>query len=245
VGQTLVAWTSRTQLLLRDSGAIDVDATLVAEVGVKPAIAQFSIDRPRMAAVDVTASARFLPFPTEAQGWIEGFSTVQRIEAPAGLADPRPLADGDWSATRDPANAAVARILIAAGVAGETCRIMFTSAWPTPTATAADDLIGSIGFNAVTSLAAAMVLTALSAEAARDRQGAMPTDFVSGSDRARMFLDAAAAQRVIYHTFIGLGSVSPGQQSGSRQVRSAPMGSAAKRLASTASATDPRGVPWT
>ena len=237
MGQTVAAWTTRVQQLLRDSAAVDVDATLAVEVGVKPALAQFSIDRPRVAAVDVAASGRYVPFPSEAQGWVEGFSEVLRLEAPAGQTPPAVLGDGAWSAGRDPANAGVGRLLIGDDVAGSTVRVVFTAAWPTPTATASDDLIGSIGFNAVTSLAASMVLTALAAEAARDRQGAMPTDFVDGNDRARSFLDAAAANRVIYNTFIGLGSAGAGAgavSAGARVVRSAPVGSQSKRLMAAA-----------
>lgn len=231
MGQTLAAWTGRVQSLLKDSAGLDADATLAQSVGVVPALAQFSIDRPRLIAVDIAASGRYLPFPTEAQGWQEAFSTVLRVEAPAGQTPPQVLDPAVWSATRDPLLPGTARLLLPSDVSGVTCRVVFYGAWPTPGVVAADDLLSPVAFSAVTSLAAAMVLTALAAEAARDRQGAMPTDFVDGNDRARSFLDAAAANRVIYNTFIGLGSVSGSSSSaGSRVLRAAAVGSQSQRM---------------
>lgn len=241
MGQTLTTWTGRVQTLLKDSAGLDVDATLAQSVGVVPALAQFSIDRPRLIAVDIAASGRYLPFPSEAQGWQEAFSTVLRVEAPAGQTPPQVLDPAVWSATRDPLLPGTARLLLPSDVSGRTCRVVFFGAWPTPTAVAADDLLSPVAFSAVTSLAAAMVLTALAAEAARDRQGSMPSDFVDGGDRARSMLDAAAAQRVIYNTFIGLGAAGGGQGvEVSRKVRSVPVGSQAKR-----SAPDMSVWPWT
>jgi hypothetical protein len=111
---------------------------------------------------------------------------------------------------------------------------VFTAAWPTPDNTESTDLIPPLGFSAICALAAAMVCTSLGAEAARDRQGAMPSDFVDGSDRSRDLLDAAQALRTIYHTFIGLGSAGGAAPSVSaRTVRSTSLQSASKRMAST------------
>jgi len=238
MGQTLTVWTGKVQALVKDSAGLDADATLTQTAGIIPAVAQFSIDRPRLVAVDIVASGRYVRFPTEAEGWQEAFSTILRVEAPAGHTPPQVLDESSWSATRDPVLPGTARLLVPSDVAGVACRVVFLGAWPTPTAVAADDLLSPVAFQAVTSLAAAMVLTALAAEAARDRQGSMPTDFVDGGDRARSMLDAAAAMRVIYNTFIGLGSAGGEGVQPSRRVRSAAVGSVSRRGALAAY------VPW-
>lgn len=241
MGQSIDTWRDRVLLMIRDAAAVDAPGNTAVELGVRPAIAQFSIDRPRVTAVDVLAVDRILPLPSQADGWQEGWSVVHQIEAPAGQTPPSVLLDTDWSSVRDPSTPTVQRILLPADVAGETCRIVFTAAWPMPTSTPADDLIPDIGFDAVCSLAAAMVCTGLASEAARDRQGAMPSDFIDGADRARDLLDAATAFRTIYHTFIGLGSAGTGgaPSSTARVLRSTPTRGATRRLAERIDSTWP------
>jgi hypothetical protein len=79
-----------------------------------------------------------------------------------------------------------------------------------------------------------MLCSALAVEAARDRQGAMPTDFVDGSDRSTELLAAAGQWRIVYNTFVGLGAVGSSSESASlRRMRSSTVGSSSKRLART------------
>jgi hypothetical protein len=234
VGQSIDTWAERVLAIVRDQAEADVPDRYVIELGVLPAIAQYSIDRPRTTAADIAASGRYLPFPTLTQGWQDSWSQILQIEAPAGQTPPALLLDNEWQVTRDPSTPTVKRILLPAGQAGETCRIVFTAAWPTPDNTESTDLIPPLGFSAICALAAAMVCTSLGAEAARDRQGAMPSDFVDGSDRSRDLLDAAQALRTIYHTFIGLGSAGGAAPSVSaRTMRSTSLQSSSKRMAST------------
>lgn len=235
MGQTALSWVNQVQLLIRDASGLDAAAADVELIGVRPAISQFSIDRPPVVAVDIVAASRYLPYPSEPQGWQEGFSEIRRIEAPAGQTPPQVLAVHQWEMTRDPVTPAIERILIPADVAGVSCRIVFTSVWPSPSTSAAADLIPAVGFTAVSSLAASMVLTSLATLAARDRQGSMPSDFVDGSDRARDLLDAAAQMRVLYNTFIGLASGPAGQAAVSsiRQLRSGRITSNAREMAAT------------
>jgi len=234
VGQSIDTWADRVYALVRDQAEVDVPERYAIEIGVIPAITQYSIDRPRVTAVDLPAAGRYLPFPTEAQGWQDGWSVVHQIEAPAGQTPPAVLLDSDWSTVRDATSPAIMRILLPAELEGETCRIVFTAAWPIPDANPSTDLIPPIGFEAICSLAAAMVCTSLSAEAARDRQGALPTSFVDGTDRARDLLEAARAFRTTYMTFIGLGSVNgsggTGVTSSTRQLQSVAVRGATRRL---------------
>jgi hypothetical protein len=231
MGQTITAWQTRVREMIRDAAAIDCPGPTITELGIRPAISQFSIDHPRRAAVDVAAVGRYVPLPSEADGWQHGWSVVQQLEAPAGQTPPAVLLDTDWQSVRDPADPAVQRILIPAAVENEQVRVVYTAAWPMPAGDAALDLIPSIGFDAVCSLAAAMCCTGLASEAARDRQGAMPSDFVDGADRARDLLDAATAFRTLYLTFVGLGQVGNAQTSSSaRELRSTGVRGATKRL---------------
>lgn len=211
MGETLAIWTTRVRHLHRDLSSVDLTDTQILETGIKPALAQYAIDRPRVVAVDLTPADRYLPLPSSAQGWIDGFSRIQSIEAPAGETPPQVLGYDQWGFTRDPATAATVRVLLPNELeTGDTARLIFTTSWPTPTTTASDDLVSSIAFNAVASLAAAMAASALAAEAARSRQGSLATNFVDGTDRAQQLLELASSLRIIYNTFIGLGSVSGG-----------------------------------
>jgi hypothetical protein len=239
MGHTISEWADRVATLIRDDQEIDIPNSFVRELGVFPAIAQFSIDHPRTTAIDVPSSGRYVPLPTVAQGWQEGWSEIRQVEAPAGKTPPAVLLDSGWQTVRDPSTPTVQRILIPADVENEQVRVIYTAAWPIPTDDPATDLIPELGFSAVCSLAAAMSCTALASEAARDRQGAMPSDFVDGADRARDLLDAATAFRTLYLTFIGLGAVGAQASTSSREIRSSSVRGATKRLAERAVSTWP------
>jgi hypothetical protein len=219
VGSTLTTWSTQVASLVRDASGVDVSSAQARDVGVIPALAQYSIDRPRTVVVDITRLAdRYSAIPTPAQGWSDNWSQVTRVEVPAGQTPPQPV---DFEMTRDPSTPATQRILLPEGTGTGAVRVFFTAPWPTPTTDPAVDLVSPVGFSAVTSLAAAMVLLSMAAEASRSRQGALATDFVDGSDRTRDFLDVAAGLRVVYNTFIGLGQVAGQTPSASdRQLRS-------------------------
>jgi hypothetical protein len=216
MGETLANWTTRVRHLLRDSNSVDLTDTQILESGIKPALAQYAIDRPRITAVDLAPSTRYLALPSSGQGWIDGFSRIQSIEAPAGETPAVVLGYDTWTFTRDTATATTIKVLLPSELAaGDTARVIFTTSWPLPTGTAGDDLVSSVAFNAVTSLAAAMAASALAAEASRSRQGSLATNFVDGTDRAERLLELAASLRIIYNTFIGLGSAgAPGVPDG-------------------------------
>lgn len=220
MGKTATEWTTQVSLLLRDSTNLDVSPGDVTSIGVLPALAQYSIDRPRSVAVDLTPSTYYLPLPAALDGWVSGWSRIESIEAPSGQTPSVRLANGSWVLTRDAVTPATQVVLMPFTLtAGQKARVFFTATWPTPTTVAADDLVPSVAFLPICSLAAAMCCWSLATEAARSRQGAMPTDFVDGSDRARNLLDVAAGMRVIYNTFIGLG-VADGESSQSKGLRS-------------------------
>lgn len=221
MGKTATEWSTQVSLLLRDSTNLDVSPGDVSSIGVLPALAQYSIDRPRSVAVDLTQSAYYLPLPAASDGWVDGWSRIESIESPAGLTPPVRLADGAWILTRDPATPATHVVLMPFTLtATQKARVYFTTTWPAPTTLATDDLVPSVAFMPVCSLAAAMCCWALATQASRSRQGAIPTDFVDGSERARNLLDVAAGLRVIYNTFIGLGVAGETSSVSSKALRS-------------------------
>ena len=220
MGKTAPEWVTQVSLLLRDSAGLDVLPSEVTAIGVLPALDQYSIDRPRSVAVDLTPTTYYLPLPDAAAGWVSGWSRIEKIEAPAGQTPPVRLADGSWVLTRDAVTPATQVVLMPFTLTvGQKARVFFTSTWPTPTTDATVDLVPSVAFLPICSLAAAMCCWSLATEAARSRQGAMPTDFVDGSERARNLLDVAAGMRVIYNTFIGLGTAG-GESTQSKGLRS-------------------------
>lgn len=221
MGRTLSDWIDQVSELIVDVDVDTPDTTYdqLLVVGVKPALSQYSIDAPHVVAVDMTPSDRWLPLPASGDGWVDGWSRVVSLTAPADSDPPDYIEPSQWRFARDPASASTRRILLPFTLAaGEQVRVEFTSTWPTPTTAAADDLVSTVAFDAVTSLAAAMVLTSLANEAARHRGGSLATDFVDGTDRARDLLDAARSLRIIYNTFIGLGAVGTDAPSGGDRV---------------------------
>lgn len=206
MGRTMLEWAERVGQILNDIADVDSDVPQRLAVGVTPALSQYSIDEPNVLAVDVTPSDRWLPLPAAADGWVNGWSRVVSLVLPADSDPPDYLEPSQWRFARDPGNAALRRILLPYDPGTDQVRVEFTSTWPTPDADAETDLVSDVAFNAVTSLAASMVLNGLATEAARHRGGALATDFVDGTDRARDLLESARSLRILYNTFIGLGA---------------------------------------
>jgi hypothetical protein len=206
MGRTLLEWTDQVGQILIDAAGVDSDDPQRFAIGVKPALSQYSIDEPNVVAVDLTPSDRWLPLPAAGDGWVNGWSRIVSLAWPADSDPPDYLEPSQWRFARDPSDAALRRILLPYDPGSDQVRVEFTSTWPTPTSDPEIDLLPSVAFDAVTSLAASMVLNALATEAARHRGGALATDFVDGTDRSRDLLEAARSLRILYNTFIGLGA---------------------------------------
>lgn len=208
MGRTLTQWVEQIGEILVDTDVEDTTHTQLVSVGVRPALSQYSIDAPNVIAVDLTATARWLPLPSAADGWVDGWSRIVSLGLPADADPPEYLEPSQWRFARDPSDATTRRILLPYTPAtGDQVRVEFTSTWPLPTSDASVDLVSSVAFDAVTSLAASMVLTSMANEASRHHGGSLATDFVDGTDRARDLLESARSLRIIYNTFIGLGAV--------------------------------------
>lgn len=203
MGQTLAAWQDKVESLIRDVTNKDLTAAEILAIGIRPAIAQYTIDRPRLVIEEQAgAGSTYLDLPT---GWLSGFSRIESIEHPAQQDPPQYLDGRAWRLVRDPGDVTVEQILLDRPVgAAEFARVAFTAPWPVPTATAADDLIDSVGFEAVTALAASFCVVSLATQAARNRVGALPADITEDRSRSANLMAAATAFRNVYNAFLGL-----------------------------------------
>jgi hypothetical protein len=217
MGHTLDGWQAKVGELVRDVGSVDLTASQIVTVGLAPAMAKYSTDRPRTVAVEVAgAASSYLDLPA---GWLPGFSTLSDIEFPARQNPPRNLDPRDWRITRDPSDITVQQILLLrhTPAASQYVRLFFTAPWPMPTGVSgADpedpmaDLLDDLAFEAVAALAASFCCVSLAGEASRSRSGALPSDFSDGRDRGRNLMDAARMYRSSYDSFVGIGTESGG-----------------------------------
>lgn len=203
MGHTLDQWRDKVEALVRDSTNKDLSPAQIDDVGVRPALARYSIDRPRVVHTEVAGpGSPYLALPV---GWVEGFSELRSVEHPARQNPPRRLDEQSWLIARSPTDVASAQVLLdRTPSVSEYVRFAFTLPWPFPTGAAGDDPVDDVAFEAVTHLAAANCLDSLAAEAARARMGALPTDLVDGRDRAGLLREAAKAKWGVYRAFLGL-----------------------------------------
>lgn len=213
MGHTLTEWRDKVEELVRDSTNKDVTAAQVEAAGLRPAINQFSVDRPRVVITETagTGSAE-LALPS---GWTAGFSALSAVEHPARRYPPEMLDSQSWRIVRSAADVTVEKILLdRVPTTAEYYRLTFTAPWPYPTGTAGDDKIDDVAFEAVAALAASYVCNSQLVEASRNRRGSIPTQVVGGEDRARTLEVAAKRLERIYNRFVGLDTGSGGGDSG-------------------------------
>lgn len=204
-GHTLAQWVDKVRSILRDTEGVDLTAPQVETVGVRPALARYSTDRPYETTIEVAGDgSAYFDLPT---GWLIGFSRVLSIEYPANQNPPAYLDSGTYELVRKPADASVRQILLdEAPAVGQEVRFNFTLPWPTPTDTAGDDKVDDVAFEAVAHLAAALCCDHLASEAARDRAGVLASTLVIGRDRADALRDQADQLRGVYESFVALTS---------------------------------------
>lgn len=212
MGQTLAAWRTKVLELVRDETKKDLSDAQVDDVGIKPAIAKYSVDRPRTATVEASgAGSAYLSLPA---GWVTGFSRLTDVEYPARRNPPVTLDDQSWQIVTSVADVTVQQILLdQVAATGQFVRLTYTLRWPLPDGTPTTDLIDDIAFEPVAALAASFCLVSLASQAARSRSGALPTDFTDGRERARNLMEASKVHRDVYNAFLGL--TDPGDAGGS------------------------------
>lgn len=203
MGHTLAQWAERVQLHLNDLAGFDIpqiDDVLVA--GVRPALAQYSIDRPYEIIVEQTGTgSAYLAMPAS---WTSGFSTVRAIEYPARQNPPEFLDSKSWMVTRSTADVTAEKILLdRTPSTAQYVRITYTTPWPEPTSTASVDKVDDVSFAAVTALAASFLLLHLASRAVRARQGPMSSNYPDGNERGQNLRELADRWRAVYDTYLG------------------------------------------
>lgn len=222
MGHTITQWVDKVEDLIRDAGNRDITAAKVETLAVRPALYQYSVDRPLELITETAGNGTsYYSLPT---GWVTRFSRMREVEYPARQNPPEILDDQAYLLARSPTDVTAVRIRLKydAPSASEYIRWTFTSPFPYPTAVAGDDLVDDIAYEAVTALAASFCCLALLSEAARSRAGAIPSDFTDGRERTENLGRAATRHRAIYDRFLGLtidpGAVGPKAAPASRRI---------------------------
>jgi hypothetical protein len=218
VGHTLTDWDARVALWLHDAAQLDVThAGAIEDLGLPAALAQYAQDRAgALVTVDAIGNGTaYLSFPVPpAAQYNAATDAVQAVEYPVGDLPPSYLDGAEWAIGGTVADPSLTRLILysASPAVGAKVRVTFTSSSPLPFPTddTADDLVPESAFVFVAALAAAYVCLFLLAEAASDRQAAIPTDFADGSQRALMLQQQADRLTNIYRTFMGLPPVGAG-----------------------------------
>lgn len=195
-------WSERIVANLNDVARMDVPQELLLPAGIRPALAQYSIDRPREVIEEQAgAGSPYLALPA---GWSAGFSAVLGIECPARQTPPVVLDSHSWMVTRSTSDVAVEKILLdRTPAASQYVRIRFSAPWPEPTSTATVDKVDDVSYSAVTALATSFLLLHLAAKAVRARQGPMSSNYPDGNDRGTNLREIADRWRAVYDAYLG------------------------------------------
>ena len=206
MGQALSKWTADVQRIAADATGLEIDDTDAASVGVEPAIAQYSIDRPRRVTVEVAGTGTsYIALPSSGDGWISGFSWIERIEYPARRNPPVYLDSQLWEMGHLDTDVTAERIVLhnSTPSSSEYLRLLFSTSWPIPDGTPSTDQLDQIAYHAVTHLAASMCLGQVAAEHGRSMAGAVASAFTDGVGQAQQLRESAKMLRSVYDTYLG------------------------------------------
>ena len=202
MGHTLQEWSERIVANLNDVPRMDIPQELILPAGIRPALAQYSVDRPREVIEEQAGTgSQYLALPTS---WSSGFSTVLGVEYPARQTPPVLLDSKSWSLARSTSDVTVEKILLdRTPTASPHVRVRFTAAWPEPTSLSTVDKIDDVSYSAVTALATSFLLLHLAAKAVRARQGPMSSNYPDGNDRGTNLREIADRWRAVYDAYLG------------------------------------------
>lgn len=207
MGHTLADWDQRVALWLHDEPGVDTPASRVIEdVAIPAALAQYGQDRGSdRKVVEIAGNGTaYYTIP----GFDETTDSILAVEYPARFSPPRYVDGSLYTFGRDPTDVTLRKLVFlgAQPPVGQYLRVTFASSasLPYPTSTAADDLVPDAHFVFVCALAASYCCVQLLTEAMRNRQAAIPTDFVDGSGQSLMLQQAADRLQNIYRSALGL-----------------------------------------
>ncbi len=202
MGHTLDQWRAKVAAIIRDEAEIDVRFDQV-DGALAAALAEHSRRAPAERVVEVAGNGTaYLDTPA---GWINDYSTVMAIEYPARQDPPTMLATDRWDDRARSLTDVTARKIRLVGytpTVSEFVRLWFLGAWPTPTSTAADDLLSDLDYEGVAFLVAAYACDNLRTSAARSRIPNLSNDTTSGGDRAARLETASTTLRERYKAIL-------------------------------------------
>lgn len=199
MGHTASEWRSKVQSLLRETGRAD-GRDIVAQidtVGVVPAFAEHSVNRPRSLVVEA-AGVNSDTFDLPA-GWVPDVSHLTAIEFPARQNPQAFLDDQSWWIIRKTGAIGTEQIQIDRPIPPTSyIRFYFTAPWPTPDEQDETlDLLDDLAFEAVSALAASRCLNTLAIQSARNAFG-------DENNVATALITASKTYRGVYLRYLGL-----------------------------------------
>lgn len=188
------------------------------EEAIVNAVAKYGQDRPLRTVLDVTSqTSPYLPIVGSGAlltGWIDGFSSIERIEYPAAAVGanytPTYLTVGDdWEYYQAPSIKYV-RLKSVTPVASDIFRVSY---FIRPVHTSASDTVPAADLDALCDLAAYFGCVALATKAAASSDPMLQADSVNHRDSQLKFKQQADVWLAIYNSKMGIsgGSVDGGQ----------------------------------
>ena len=199
MGQTRNAWETRIRARMGDLGVLQRVPAERIPLALETALATLSADRPKETTVSLVGDGS--AYSLTLTGWIDRWSRVLRVEYPTGERIPSYLEEGrDFTVLP---GTSTFRLYNLTPASGETCAVTFATRWPTPTDSAAVDLVPSAWFEAVCSLAAAEAVKAQAVEYARKQSVGVAGDLFN-LDPGPLFTAAASLRRLYDEIVLGL-----------------------------------------
>lgn len=183
-----------TDALVRDGNA-DIGDGQRGDA-IQAAVRQYGRDRPRTLAVDTVSAAGGVALDLPA-GWEDGFSVVASLEYPVGDNPPSWLDAADWSMYQAPGGWEIR--LAASLPAGATVRTRFTARHAL---TPSSDTIPADDREAVSSLAAALLLDQLAARFAGASEPTIGADAIDHGSKSGEYARRAAGLRKRYQQLL-------------------------------------------
>lgn len=207
MGHTIADWDQRIALWLHDEAGTDTPASRVIEdIAIPAALSQYAQDRgSNRSVVEIAGNGTsYYTIP----GFDETSDAILAIEYPARFSPPRYIDQSLYTFGRDPVDVTQRKLIFlgAQPPTGQFLRVTFASsaALPYPTSDPAVDLVPEGHFVFVCALAASYCCTQLLTQAMRNRQAAVPTDFVDGASQSLMLQQASDRLQNIYRSVLGL-----------------------------------------
>lgn len=191
----LADYQTRVDDLVRDSDQIILPAQ--RDAAIDAALAQYSADRPRQVAVDITsAGGQRIDLPA---GWLDDTSELVAVEFPVGQVPASEIPLGDVSIYNAPDGRKLELPIVT--TAGDVLRVTYTAAQALDVV---DDTVPLRHRHALVCFAAALLCTQLASYYAREGEPTIAADTVDRKNKSDRFRLLAKDLSGVYSRVIGL-----------------------------------------